>query len=195
MHSRVLEQGNATAKFDLQLTLQLQDAHIAGQLTYASALFERDTIERHLAQFVTLLHSMVADDHACVVQLPLLPDDEHAQLHGFNATATDLDGTGYLHRAIEAQVQRTPDATAVADDRGTLSYADLDARANQLAHHLIGLGVVPESSVAVCLPRSIDLVVALLAILKAGAAYLPLDSDVLPARLDTMLADARPRVL
>ncbi|MCT8285390.1 non-ribosomal peptide synthase/polyketide synthase [Xanthomonas translucens pv. translucens] len=195
LHSRVLEQGNATAKFDLQLTLQLQDAHIAGQLTYASALFERDTIERHLAQFVTLLHSMVADDHACVVQLPLLPDDEHAQLHGFNATATDLDGTGYLHRAIEAQVQRTPDATAVADDRGTLSYADLDARANQLAHHLIGLGVVPESSVAVCLPRSIDLVVALLAILKAGAAYLPLDSDVLPARLDTMLADARPRVL
>ncbi|WP_176717226.1 AMP-binding protein, partial [Xanthomonas translucens] len=154
-----------------------------------------DTIERHLAQFVTLLHSMVADDHACVVQLPLLPDDEHAQLHGFNATATDLDGTGYLHRVIEVQAQRRPDAIAVTDDHGTLSYADLDARANQLAHHLIVLGVVPESSVAVCLPRSIDLVVALLAILKAGAAYLPLDSDVPAARLDTMLADARPRVL
>ncbi|QSQ54055.1 non-ribosomal peptide synthase/polyketide synthase [Xanthomonas translucens pv. undulosa] len=195
LHSRVLEQDNATAKFDLQLTLQVQDAHIAGQLTYATALFERDTIERHLAQFVTLLHSMVADDHACVVQLPLLPDDEHAQLHGFNATATDLDGTGYLHRVIEVQAQRRPDAIAVTDDHGTLSYADLDARANQLAHHLIVLGVVPESSVAVCLPRSIDLVVALLAILKAGAAYLPLDSDVPAARLDTMLADARPRVL
>ncbi|UXA69068.1 non-ribosomal peptide synthase/polyketide synthase [Xanthomonas prunicola] len=195
LHSRVLEQGNATAKFDLQLTLQVQDARIAGQLTYATALFDRSTVERHLAQFVMLLQGMVANDRACVAHLPLLPDDEQAQLQGFNATATDLDGTGYLHRAIEAQAQRTPDAIAVADDHDTLSYAELDARANQLAHHLIGLGVVPESSVAVCLPRGIDLVVALLAILKAGAAYLPLDGDMPAARLDTMLADARPCVL
>ncbi|PKV11645.1 non-ribosomal peptide synthetase [Xanthomonas prunicola] len=184
-----------SAKFDLELSLQNTGTRIVGQLTFATALFERSTIERHLAQFVTLLRGMVADDRACVAHLPLLADDEHAQLRGFNATATDLGGTGYLHRAIEAQAQRTPDAIAVTDDHGTLSYADLDARANRLAHHLIGLGVVPESSVAVCLPRSIDLVIALLAILKAGAAYLPLDADVPPARLDGMLADARPRVL
>ncbi|UXA53236.1 non-ribosomal peptide synthase/polyketide synthase [Xanthomonas prunicola] len=192
----VQSQGH-NAKFDLELFLgedEDQDC-IVGSLGYATALFDRSSIDRHLAQFVTLLRGMLADDSACAVQLPLLPDDEQAQLQGFNATATDLDGTGYLHRAIEAQAQRTPDAIAVADDHDTLSYAELDARANQLAHHLIGLGVVPESSVAVCLPRGIDLVVALLAILKAGAAYLPLDNDVPAARLDTMLADARPRVL
>ncbi|WP_218059828.1 AMP-binding protein, partial [Xanthomonas translucens] len=142
-----------------------------------------------------LVHALEHMPETALHALDLLPAEECAQLQRFNATATDLDGTGYLHRAIEAQTQRTPDAIAVADDHGMLSYADLDARTNQLAHHLIGLGVVPESSVAVCLPRSIDLVVALLAILKAGAAYLPLDSDVPAARLDTMLADARPRVL
>ncbi|WP_261228360.1 AMP-binding protein, partial [Xanthomonas translucens] len=142
-----------------------------------------------------LVHALEHAPETALHALDLLPAEECAQLQRFNATATDLEGTGYLHRAIEAQAQRTPDAIAVADDHGTLRYADLDARTNQLAHHLIGLGVVPESSVAVCLPRSLDLVVALLAILKAGAAYLPLDSDVPAARLDAMLADARPGVL
>ncbi|UXA57321.1 non-ribosomal peptide synthase/polyketide synthase [Xanthomonas prunicola] len=185
----------SSIKFDLQLTLQVHEDRIVGGLSYATALFDRSTVERHLAQFVMLLQGMVANDRACVAHLPLLADDEQAQLQGFNATATDLGGAGYLHRAIEAQAQRTPDAIAVTDDHGTLSYAELDARSNQLAHHLIGLGVVPESSVAVCLPRSIDLVVALLAILKAGAAYLPLDVDAPPARLDGMLADAKPCAL
>ncbi|WP_161795304.1 non-ribosomal peptide synthetase, partial [Xanthomonas sp. GPE 39] len=127
--------------------------------------------------------------------LELLPAEERAELERFNATASDLDGSGYLHRAIEAQAQRTPDAIALVDDGVELRYADLDARANQLAHHLIGLGVVPECVVAVCLPRGIDLLVALLAVLKAGGAYLPLDRDVPSARLHAMLADARPSVL
>ncbi|WP_249255197.1 AMP-binding protein, partial [Xanthomonas translucens] len=127
--------------------------------------------------------------------LELLPAEERVRLQRFNTTATDLDGTGYLHRQIEVQAQRTPHAIALVEGQEELSYAALEASSNQLAHHLIALGVVPESRVAVCLPRSIDLIVALLAVVKAGAAYLPLDSDVPPARLDTMLADARPRVL
>ncbi|WP_170292366.1 non-ribosomal peptide synthetase, partial [Xanthomonas maliensis] len=182
-------------KFDLQLTLHEHDGVIVGNLGYAAALFERHTIERHLAQFVTLLHSMVADDCMRVRRLPLLPAAEHAQLCRFNATKTDLEGSGTLHRAIAAQTRHTPDALAVCDDHNALSYAELDTRANQLAHHLIALGVLPEDRVAVCLPRSIDLMVALLAVLKAGAAYLPLDIDVPTARLEGMLADARPRVL
>ncbi|WP_161795309.1 condensation domain-containing protein, partial [Xanthomonas sp. GPE 39] len=183
------------AKFDLEFSLHEQHERIVGSLGYATALFERSTIERHLAQFVTLLQGMVADDHARVAHLPLLPADERAQLQTFNATASDLDGSGYLHRAIEAQAQHMPDAIALVDDGVELRYADLDTRANQLAHHLIGLGVVPECVVAACLPRGIDLLVALLAVLKAGGAYLPLDRDVPSARLHAMLADARPSVL
>ncbi|WP_038219252.1 AMP-binding protein, partial [Xanthomonas maliensis] len=161
----------------------------------ATALFERSSIERHLAQFVLLLRGMVADDNACVVQLPLLPPSERAQLQAFNATDAALDGSGYLHRAIQAQAQRTPQAIALVEDGVELRYAALEAHANQLAHHLITLGVAPEHCVAVCLPRGIDLVVALLAVLKAGAAYLPLETDVPPARLEGMLADAQPAVL
>ncbi|WP_211904909.1 non-ribosomal peptide synthetase [Xanthomonas maliensis] len=182
-------------KFDLQLTLREQDGVIVGNLGYATALFERRTIERHLAQFVTLLHSMVANDCMHVRWLPLLPAAGRAELQRFNATESDLGGSGTLHRAIEAQACRTPDAIAVCHDYSELSYTELNTSANQLAHHLIALGVLPEDRVAVCLPRSIDLVVALLAVLKAGAAYLPLDTDVPAARIKVMLTDAQPRVL
>ncbi|MCT8287784.1 AMP-binding protein, partial [Xanthomonas translucens pv. translucens] len=168
---------------------------IVGSLGYATALFDRSSIDRHLAQFVTLLRGMLADDSVRVGRLPLLPADEHTQLQGFNVTANDLGGSGYLHRQIEAQAQRTPQAIAVVEARVELTYAELDARANRLAHHLIALGVVPEDRVALCLPRSLDLIVALLAVLKAGGAYLPLETDAPPARLDGMLADARPSVL
>ncbi|WP_231108142.1 non-ribosomal peptide synthetase [Xanthomonas graminis] len=127
--------------------------------------------------------------------LQLLPEDERAQLQGFNATAIDLAGTGYLHRQIEVQAQRTPHAIALVEGQEELSYAALEARANPLAHHLIALGVGPDRCVAVCLPRGIDLVVALLATLKAGGAYLPLDPDLPPGRLTGMLADAQPCAL
>ncbi|UJB13509.1 non-ribosomal peptide synthase/polyketide synthase [Xanthomonas translucens] len=190
-----MQQTLAVGKFDLDVTLEERHGCIVGSLGYATALFDRSSIDRHLAQFVTLLRGMLADDSVRVGRLPLLPAGEHTQLQGFNVTANDLGGTGYLHRQIEAQVQRTPQAIAVVEAQVELTYAELDARANRLAHHLIALGVAPEDRVALCLPRSLDLIVALLAVLKAGAAYLPLDSDVPPARLDTMLADARPRVL
>ncbi|WP_314733180.1 AMP-binding protein, partial [Xanthomonas translucens] len=104
----------------------------------------RSSIDRHLAQFVTLLRRMLADDSVRVARLPLLPAGEHTQLQGFNVTTNDLGGSGYLHRQIEAQAQRTPQAIAVVEAQVELTYAELDARANRLAHHLIALGVAPE---------------------------------------------------
>ncbi|UKE71447.1 non-ribosomal peptide synthase/polyketide synthase [Xanthomonas graminis] len=190
-----MQQTLAVGKFDLDVTLEERHGCIVGSLGYATALFDRSSIDRHLAQFVTLLRGMIADDSVRVARLPLLPAGEHAQLQGFNVTANDLGGTGYLHRQIEAQAQRTPQAIAVVEAQVELTYAELDARANRLAHHLIALGVVPEDRVAICLPRSLDLIVALLAVLKAGGAYLPLETDAPPTRLDGMLADARPSVL
>ncbi|WP_231108134.1 non-ribosomal peptide synthetase, partial [Xanthomonas graminis] len=196
LHSRVLEQGNATAKFDLQLTLQAKDERIAGQLTYATALFERSTIERHLAQFVALLRGMVADDSARVDRLPLLSAHERQQwLQTLAQTQRVFADHACLHSLFEQQVAQAPHAIAVVHDDLALSYADLDARANQLAHHLIAQGIGPEERVALYLERGIDLVMALLAVLKAGAAYLPMDPAYPAERLAFMLDDAQPRLL
>ncbi|WP_045761457.1 amino acid adenylation domain-containing protein, partial [Xanthomonas albilineans] len=183
------------AQFDLELSMQESDDGIVGSLVFATALFTRARIQRHVRQLLTLLARMSADDNAAVSTLSAIEPQELAQLHSFNATTADLDGSGFLHHAIAAQARRTPQAIAVVAQTQAIHYAELDARANQLAHHLIGLGVVPERIVAVCLPRGIDLIVAILAVLKAGAAYLPLDSDVPAARLHAMCADARPSVL
>ncbi|WP_155617148.1 amino acid adenylation domain-containing protein, partial [Xanthomonas translucens] len=192
-----LQSQGHNAKFDLELFLgedENQDC-IVGSLGYATALFDRSSIERHLAQFVALLRGMVSAEPAHIAQLPLLPPTERAQLQRFNATESDLADSGYLHRQIQAQAQRTPQAIALVDGEVELTYAALEARANQLAHHLIHLGVVAEERVAVCLPRGVDLVVALLAVLKAGGAYVPLDPVYPPARLDFMLQDSAARCL
>ncbi|PKV11643.1 non-ribosomal peptide synthetase [Xanthomonas prunicola] len=174
------EQANGGFSLDVQCVQQIGTERIAAMLL--------QTVQ---ALVQALEHAPQTALHA----LDLLPENQCAELRHFNATAVELAGSGYLHRQIEQQAQRAPRAIALVDGEVELSYAALDARANQLAHHLIALGVKPEDRVAVCLPRSIDLVVALLAVLKAGAAYLPLETDVPPARLDGMLADARPSLL
>ncbi|UXA69071.1 amino acid adenylation domain-containing protein [Xanthomonas prunicola] len=193
---RPLEQASSNAKFDLQLTLQAQDARIVGQLTYATALFERSTIERHLAQFVTLLHGMVADDSTRVDRLPLFRAPERQQwLQTLARAQRTFADDACLQTLFERQVAQRPHAIAVVHEELALSYADLDVRANQLAHHLIAHGIGPEDRVALYLQRGIDLVVAILAVLKAGAAYLPLDPAYPTQRLAFMLDDAQPRLL
>ncbi|WP_152249801.1 non-ribosomal peptide synthetase [Xanthomonas maliensis] len=181
------------------LTLSVDDIAVDGSFALDVQVARHIGAERVLAMLLQAIGSLVqaleTAPNTALPALVLLPAVERLQLQRFNATKTDLEGSRTLHRAIAAQARHTPDALAVCDDHNALSYAELDTRANQLAHHLIALGVLPEDRVAVCLPRSIDLMVALLAVLKAGAAYLPLDIDVPTARLEGMLADARPRVL
>ncbi|MEJ8324867.1 AMP-binding protein, partial [Kosakonia sacchari] len=131
-----------------------------------------------------------------VLSLPVLPEGErHQLLVAFNATRADVPAEGLIHRLFEAQVARTPEAEAVVCGDSTLSYDALNRRANRLAHRLMALGVRPDDRVAVCLPRSADVLVAILGILKAGGAYVPLDPAYPAERLHYMLGDAAPVAL
>ena len=163
---------------------------------YNTDLFEHATIERMLAHFVQLLEGIAADPDRRLSELPMLsPDDVGRLTRGWNETASEYPAEP-LHRQFEAQVDRTPEATALwlptpqgaGDER--LGYRELDRRANRIAHHLIDRGVRPGDLVGLCLERSIDMVAAQLAILKAGAAYVPLDPLFPPDRLTYMVADS-----
>ncbi|UYK68638.1 AMP-binding protein [Xanthomonas sacchari] len=123
----------------------------------------------------------------------MLDDAERRQvLVDFNATAQDYPHDRLIHQLFEEQAARTPQAIALVCDTQTLTYAELDARANRLAHYLIGLGVGLEDRVAMLLQRRISSVVAMLAVLKAGATYVPLDATYPPERVAQLLADCRP---
>jgi amino acid adenylation domain-containing protein len=184
------------AKFDLTLILGEAGGRIVGGLEYDTALFDRATIERHAGYLRRVLEAMVEDDARAVDQLPLLSEDERRQvLVEWNATEVDYPRDKCVHELFEAQVARTPDAIAVIFDNRQLSYAELEAAANRLAHYLIGLRIGPESRVGIALERSTEMVIALLAILKAGAAYLPLDPQYPAERLQFMLRDSTAKLL
>ncbi|MCL6742542.1 non-ribosomal peptide synthetase [Kosakonia sp. R1.Fl] len=156
--------------------------------------------QRQLGYLLTTLTSLSTalahEPQRPVLSLPVLPEGERNQvLVAFNATRVDVPAEGLIHRLFEAQVVRTPEAEAVVCGDITLSYAALNRRANRLAHRLLALGVRPDDRVAVCLPRSADVLVAILGILKAGGAYVPLDPAYPAERLHYMLADAAPVVL
>ncbi|WP_440974850.1 non-ribosomal peptide synthase/polyketide synthase [Pseudomonas koreensis] len=181
------------AKFDLSLNLSESNGVIRGSLEYATALFDETTVERFVGYFQRLLQAMVANDQAVLEHAPLLAQDEQQRLLvEFNATAVDYDLQQTIHGLFEAQVQRSPQAPAVVAGELALTYAELNARANQLAHHLRGLGVQPDSRVGICVERGLDMVVGLLAILKAGGGYVPLDPAYPLERLAYMLQDSAP---
>jgi amino acid adenylation domain-containing protein len=187
---------HVTAKFDLSLSLQETGSRITGGLTYATALFDAETADRWLGYLRNVLQAIVADEAASIDTLPMLPAAERAQVvTGWNATDADFPTDVCIHEMFEAQVERTPSAPALTFEGETLSYAELNARANRLAHHLRTLGVGPDTRVAVCVERSVEMVVALFGILKAGGAYLPLDPAYPEDRLRYMLADGAPAVV
>ncbi|WP_050808442.1 non-ribosomal peptide synthetase [Collimonas fungivorans] len=186
-----------TAKFDLTLSLGEAGDELAGSLEYATALFEPKTVERYLGYWHRLLEAMVADDAQQIARLPMLGAAERRQLvTGWNVTQVIYpERESLLHQLCEAQAERTPQAVAVEQGSEQLSYAELNRRANQLAHYLRELGVQPDDRVAICAERSVSMVVALLGVLKAGAAYVPLDPAYPADRLAYMLSDSAPRVV
>nr|WP_277951940.1 non-ribosomal peptide synthase/polyketide synthase [Pseudomonas sp. TH06] len=184
------------AKFDLSLSLGESRGEIGGSLEYATALFDEQTVVRFVGYFQRLLQAMVANDQAVLEQTPLLAQEEQQRvLFDFNATEVDYDLDQSIHGLFEAQVLRTPQAVALQSGEQRLSFSELNASANRLAHHLRGLGVQPDSRVAICVERSLDMVVSLLAILKAGGAYVPLDPAYPLERLAYMLDDSVPAVV
>lgn len=188
---------NGMAELDLSLSLWEGATTLRGHLRYHTAVFEEATITRLAAQLQTLLRSMVAHPEQRLSALPLLPEAERLQLTvTWNATQTAAPpDTACLQTLVEAQVARTPEAVAVLSATETLTYQELNQRANRLAHHLRTLGVGPEVLVGLHCTRTPAMIVGLLAILKAGGAYVPLDPALPAARLAMMLADADPAVV
>ena len=165
------------------------------RLDYRPDLFERANAEAMVGRLVRLLEAVVAEPERAIGSLDLLtPEERRTILHAWNDTARAIP-SATLPELFAAQVARTPDAVAVVCEDQSLTYVELDARANQLAHHLRALGVGPETVVGLCVERSPAMLVGLIGILKAGGAYLPLDPDYPPERLAFMLEDAGAPVL
>uniref|UniRef100_UPI000A5A8080 non-ribosomal peptide synthetase n=1 Tax=Rhodococcus opacus TaxID=37919 RepID=UPI000A5A8080 len=192
----VLPAPTGTSRFDLSFTLT-PDGHqgLAGVVEYASDLFDRGTVEGIAARFVRLSELIVADPRGRIDGYEILePDERELVLRTWNDTSVPIpDST--IPGLFEAQVAATPDAVAVTFGDENWTYRELSSRANRLAHRLIGAGVGPEVLVAVALERSPELIIALLAILEAGGAYLPIDLQYPGARTGTILTDAAPLLL
>jgi surfactin family lipopeptide synthetase A len=163
---------------------------------YNTDLFNRSTIERLLGHFRTLLEGIVADPKQPIATLPMLTAGELRQLLvEWNATAVPYPDNATIHALFEAQAAQRPDAPAVIKDNFQLSYAELDRKANQLAHYLRHQGVRPGSFVGLMTGRSPEMVVCILGALKAGAAYIPIDPTYPPERQAFMIEDAQPAVI
>jgi amino acid adenylation domain-containing protein len=192
---RVVDSESGTARFDLTLALAESSEGLAGSIEYNTDLFDAATIDRLIGHFQTLLEGIVADPEQPISSLPLLTATErHQLLVDWNRTDAAFPEICF-HQLFEQQAEQHPDAPAVSFEGAILTYAQLDARANQLARHLQTLGVVSEALVALAIDRSLDLVVAILASLKAGAAFLPLDPAYPPERIAFMFHDAQPAIL
>jgi amino acid adenylation domain-containing protein len=186
----------ATAKFDLTLILNDDGGELQGDLNYNTDLFDASTVKRLLRHFEHLLTSIAADVTQRISELPLLDADEQRQLLvEWNDTRRVYAEQGAVHELFETQSAAAPQALAVSFAGEQLSYGELNSRANRLAHHLRELGVGPDVLVAICVERSTEMIVALLAVLKAGGAYLPLDPQYPRERLAFMLEDAQAGVL
>jgi aspartate racemase len=185
-----LDLDSGTAKFDLDLELDDRPSGLQGRLVYCTDLYEAATIERMAGHLQTMIEAIVPDPDQRISQLPLLSAKEREQFTAWNATETEYPRESCVHQLVEAQAVRTPNASAVEHAGRALTYSELNQRANQLAHFLRKRGIGPESRVGVCLRRSLELPVALLAVLKAGAACVPLDPAYPKERITYMLEDS-----
>jgi len=183
-----LEEFGEAAKFDLSLSFFETGRQLSGNIVYNTALYDRETIEQFSKQLQEVMAEAVANADRQVAQLGLLNADLRKQvLVEWNRTGHDYERDATIGEVFELQAECRPAASALESQGQQLSYAELNERANQLAHHLVSLGVGPEAVVGVMVERSVEMVVGILAILKAGGAYLPLDPELPLERLSYML--------
>ncbi|MEQ1975256.1 amino acid adenylation domain-containing protein [Xenorhabdus sp. SGI240] len=185
-----------SAYFDLTLTLDETEKGLVGDLEYARDLFDHATIERMVSHLNTLLAAMVTDDSQRVAELPLITPQQRQQLLvDFNDTALTYPQDKLIHQLFEQHAESMPDAIALVYQDTQLSYAELNQRANQLAHSLIAFGIRPDDRVALCVGRSPDMIMGMLGILKTGAGYVPFDPEYPAERLAYQLSDSTPKLL
>jgi amino acid adenylation domain-containing protein len=186
------EVDGGTAKLDLSVSVEETAGSLNAIFEYNTDLFGHDTISRMLGHFETLLQSIAANPEERLSDLPLLTEIERRQLlMQWNDTKTEYPRDKCLHELFEAQVERTPDATALVFEDQQLTYRDLNRRANQVAHYLRKHGVAPEVLVGICVERSLEMVVGMLGILKAGGAYVPMNPAYPKERLAYMQAETQ----
>ena len=191
-----IEINSATAKLDMTLIMTDTPRGLSGSLEYNTDLFDNATIRRMLWHFHNILRSIVANPTQRLSTLPILTEEERRQIVvEWNDTKCDYPRDRCVHELFEEQVEKTPEAVAVIFGDEQISYRSLNRRANQLAHYLQTLGIGPEVRVALCTSRTPEMIIGLLGILKAGAAYVPLDPGYPMERLAFMLQDAGASVL
>ncbi|MES2316841.1 MAG: amino acid adenylation domain-containing protein [Pseudomonadota bacterium] len=181
---------HVVSKFDLELSAGETDGQLAMVWNFATSLFDRATIVRMADSFGALLHAIADAPAAAVGSLPMVGCEDRVRLAGWNDTARAYRDQACMHQLFEEQAAATPDAPALVCGDVTLSYRELNERANRVAHYLVARGVGPDRMVGLCLERSLEMVIGMYGILKAGGAYVPLDPSYPAARLEFMLADA-----
>lgn len=187
--------GGSRAKFDLTLFVSESADGLQVTFNYATDLFEATTIARMAGHYANLLAAVATDADQTLARLPLLTAQEHAHLADWNRNDRPFPRDAGLAQLFETEVRRAPDAIAAMMGDAQISYGELNRAANRLAHHLGTHGVGAGALVGLCMERSLDALVAMLAIVKAGAAYVPLDPSYPAERLALMIADARPAAL
>ncbi|WP_122587558.1 non-ribosomal peptide synthetase, partial [Pseudomonas viridiflava] len=191
-----VEQISQVSKFDLSLNLSEQGETLVGSLDYATALFDEATAQRYLNYFVQILETLATHEHTRLDRVALVGEQERRYLlETLNATAVAVDNEQTVHAIIEARAASAPESVAAQVGERRLNYGELNLRANALAHHLISLGVRTDDRVAVMARRGLDTLVAMLAVLKAGAGYVPVDPSHPDERIAYLLSDSAPKVV
>nr|WP_242294988.1 non-ribosomal peptide synthetase [Bacillus cereus group sp. BfR-BA-01381] len=190
-----LEVHTETAKFDLYLPMTEEGNQLVGRLEYNSDVFSLIRIKQIIKHFEILLEGIVCNPSQAIKDIPLLSEHENDTLLNWNNTLTPYPKEKCFHELFEEQVEKTPDAIAVSFEEEKLTYRELNNRANQLAHYLKKQGIGPEVLVGICLERSVEMIVSIMGIWKAGAAYVPLDPSYPESRLRYILEDTGIQVL
>ncbi|MBP0943701.1 non-ribosomal peptide synthetase, partial [Pseudomonas alliivorans] len=192
----VVEQVSQVSKFDLSLNLSERGETLIGSLDYATALFDEATAKRYLNYFVQILETLATHEQTRLDRIALVGEQErHYLLETLNATAVAVDDEQTVHAIIEARAASMPESVAAQVGERCLTYGELNLRANALGHHLISLGVRPDDRVAVMARRGLDTLVAMLAVLKSGAGYVPVDPSHPDERVAYLLTDSAPNVV